>query len=383
MPVPRAWLPDWLFQAMSVRARLATLAAMPSVRLTLFALALLLAAAAQAWQRAPSASDADLPARLQDTGLYRAGTSDTLHPEALAFTPQYPLWSDGAEKRRWMRLPPGTAIDARNPDAWDFPPGTRLWKEFALGARRIETRYLERRADGTWRYATYAWSADGREAWLVPAGGAELDAIAGLPDGRYELPSRDDCRACHEGAAVPVLGASALQLSTERDPLAPHQQAAQAGEADLRLLTERGWLHHLPRALLDTAPRIAAASATERAALGTLHANCGHCHNDDGAPVPVRLVLSQRVADPVASRERVLASIVDVPSRHRSRAPTADARRIAPGHPERSVLALRMRSRDPRLQMPPLGTRLADPEGLALIERWIANDLSPRKEPSP
>ena len=66
----------------------------------------------------------------------------------LAFSPQYPLWSDGAAKRRWISLPPGTAIDASRPDAWEFPRGTRLWKEFSLD-RPVETRFIERLPDGS------------------------------------------------------------------------------------------------------------------------------------------------------------------------------------------------------------------------------------------
>jgi hypothetical protein len=42
-----------------------------------------------------------------------------------------------------------------------------------------------------------------------------------------------------------------------------------------------------------------------------------------------------------------------------------------------------MRSRDPRLQMPPLGTTMPDSEALALIERWINQDLDTTKEKSP
>ncbi|HEX2198374.1 MAG TPA: hypothetical protein VHG88_07120, partial [Burkholderiales bacterium] len=74
-----------------------------------------------------------LPERLADTGL-DAG-------QALPFAPQYPLWSDGTAKRRWLYLPPGSAIDAARAGAWDFPAGTKAWKEFSYGARRIETRY--------------------------------------------------------------------------------------------------------------------------------------------------------------------------------------------------------------------------------------------------
>src|SRR5215510_6480644 len=83
--------------------------------------------------------DAALPTRLSDTGLYRTGSSTQVRADVLAFTPQYPLWSDGADKRRCIRLPAGSAIDAVAPDAWQFPPGTQLWKEFSHGPRRVET----------------------------------------------------------------------------------------------------------------------------------------------------------------------------------------------------------------------------------------------------
>ena len=46
----------------------------------------------------------------------------------------------------------------------------RLWKEFSFG-RRVETRLMERLADGTWRFAAYVWSADGSDARLAPERG--------------------------------------------------------------------------------------------------------------------------------------------------------------------------------------------------------------------
>ena len=55
---------------------------------------------------APSATSAQarngLPQHLADTGLYVAGSTTQVQPQLLAYAPQYPLWSDGADKRRWM-----------------------------------------------------------------------------------------------------------------------------------------------------------------------------------------------------------------------------------------------------------------------------------------
>lgn len=59
------------------------------------------------------------PATLAGTGLF-ADAAAGVFP----FEPQYPLWTDGARKRRWIALPPGTAIDASDVDHWQFPVGT-------------------------------------------------------------------------------------------------------------------------------------------------------------------------------------------------------------------------------------------------------------------
>ena len=307
-----------------------------------------------------------LPQRLHETGLF-VGPGTTIDAKNHAFAPQYPLWSDGAGKRRWIYLPPGTAIDASNPDAWEFPVGTRLWKEFSLG-RPIETRFIERLADGTWRFAAYVWNESGTDATLAPREGTSV-SVPAASQGRYAIPAEDDCRACHEGAAVPVLGFSALQLSSDRDPLAPHAEA-QAG-AGLVEFIERGLIENAPKELIATPPRIAATSPLERAALGYLHGNCAHCHNDSGAPAPVDLMLAQRASD-ATGMNRVLRSMLDAAVRFRGHGLGSDALLIAPGRPQSSVLITRMRSRNPNTQMPPIGTQFIDTEALALLERWIA-----------
>src|SRR5829696_2454750 len=58
------------------------------------------------------------PPTLQETGLYSDFATLEVDPRHLAFSPQYPLWTDGAAKRRWISLPPGSAIDGSDPDAW-------------------------------------------------------------------------------------------------------------------------------------------------------------------------------------------------------------------------------------------------------------------------
>ncbi len=278
-----------------------------------------------------------LPQELRDTGLYEEGAAATVRAGNLPFEPQYPLWSDGTTKRRWVALPPGTAIDARNADAWDFPAGTRFWKQFGYD-RPVETRYIERLADGSWRYATYVWNEAGTSATLAPEDGVVV-AAKGAPGGRWVIPSRNDCLACHEGPAVPVLGFSALQLSSE-----------------LAGLIDRGLLRNLPRSFQRTAPRIAAANPTARAALGYLHGNCGHCHND-GALSGVELKFSQAAARPAETAARTLAAVAG----------------------RKAEIITRLTTDNPYKRMPPIGVRRADTEGAALIERWMQQDL--RQQP--
>jgi hypothetical protein len=294
------------------------------------------------------------PPTLRETGLYADWNARTIAPGVAPFVPQYPLWTDGATKRRWIALPPGAAIDASDPDAWQLPVGTRLWKEFSVG-RVIETRYMERGAGG-WAYATYVWNEAGTEATLAPARGAATDVALG-GGATYTIPSHGDCLACHASGPTAVLGFSALQLSPDRDPLAPHRAPPPAGAIDLVTLLERDQLRGLPAELPILPPRIAARTPTERAALGYLHGNCGGCHRDDGPLASLGLVLANGEA---------LRTAVGRPSRF-----GAPALRIAAGAPDASVLVTRLRSRAAATQMPPIGTAVVDDEAVRLIATWI------------
>jgi hypothetical protein len=153
-----------------------------------------------------------------------------------------------------------------------------------------------------------------------------------------------------------VLGFSALQLSSDRDPLAPH--ADPRSDIDLDALVARGLIKNLSA---TTRPRIEASSPIERASLGYLHGNCGHCHNDYETRVPVDLTLAQSVAGGTAHSDRVVQSLIDVGGR----------------------FLARVGSRNPQQQMPPIGTRHIDTAALALLERWITQKSSTTQESKP
>jgi hypothetical protein len=329
---------------------------------------LLLAAAAFGADQARSQVRLDAPPRtLSETALYADPDAFVVDPDNLEFSPQYPLWTDGAAKSRWIWLPPGAAIDGSDPDAWTFPVGTRFWKEFSFGGRRVETRYMELTADGQWLYAVYEWTPDGREAVLVPEAGRR-NAFP-LGEGRsHAIPSTLDCKVCHRGGPAEVLGFSALQLSPLRDPAALHAETGSASGVDLDYLIGNGLIEGFDK-WSHPAPMIEAASETERVLLGYMHGNCGHCHNSRASLANLGLFLREEL---LSGSDAMLETMVGQPVTKSAPGQAADAvLRIDPGHPERSAVFDRMSSRYPALQMPPLGTALVDEQVLALLRRWI------------
>lgn len=313
----------------------------------------------------------EIPNDLLDTGLYTDIESKILAEDVIAFEPQYPLWTDGAAKHRWISIPKGAWIDASDPDHFVFPIGTRLWKEFGF-ERRIETRFMMLGTDRKWRFATYVWSADERSATLAPERGVP-SACDSAPGVRYDVPSRSDCLACHAAGPNTVLGFTALQLSSDRDPLAPHAQPLPADAHTLDELVRRRIVTGLPAQHVETPPRIAARTPRERAALGYLSSNCGTCHSSTGELVGLGLDLSYSLSNGTSA---AMATTVDRPSRFRWPSDT-DPLRIHASKPEESVLTRRMGTRQPLSQMPPLGTRRCDTDGLALVTAWIREDLAP------
>jgi len=314
------------------------------------------------------------PERLSETGLYTDAESLTVDPLNRPFTPQYPLWSDGASKRRWVRLPEGTTIDVTNLDHWEFPVGTKFWKEFQFGGRRVETRFLWKVSPTRWEFASYVWSDDLREAVR-----ASQDGIVGVrevaPGKSHSIPSAQECHDCHDSSRTEVLGFGALQLSTDRDPLAPHAEAPTADMVTLRTLVEEGRLRPSRPDLVARPPRIQAADPRERAALGYLSANCGSCHNAESSIASLGLFLRHRLeADPLTTPDAIATSRNHIGHWEVPTAPPGRSRILHPGRPDLSAIVYRARSRRPSSQMPPIGTVMPDADGVALLSSWIASD---------
>ncbi|MFO0685116.1 MAG: hypothetical protein U0234_23860 [Sandaracinus sp.] len=287
-----------------------------------------------------------LPTRLSEAGLYADASMTTPSAELLAYTPSFELWSDAASKRRWIRLPPGTAIDATNVDDWSFPVGTELWKEFSVAGRRIETRLLRRvsaDAEG-WVGAAYVWNDDQTDALLSIEG--EADALGT----EHDVPEARACMTCHGGRASVVLGFSAIQLA----------HAAVPGEVALDELVRAQLVSPPP------APITIAGTPDEIAAVGYLHANCASCHN--GARPPAHD--AYRPPDAL-DLWLTVASTSDLSTSPTYR--TSLGHFVQPGRPDDSAIVQRLRGRVfMGRQMPPIASEQRDETGLALVTRWVS-----------
>lgn len=296
------------------------------------------------------------PLTLAETGLYSL-------PDVYAYSPQFPLWSDGLEKARAIFVPGCATIDTTDMDEWQFPVGTRLWKTFAQSGVAIETRLTHRYGPGPadWLYAAYQWdpSAPGDATKATWTGGAVITDANGTG---HDIPGNGNCKQCHDGRKERSLGFSAIQLSHE---------STDAG-LTLRRISQLGWLT-VPAPNGFQVP----GDAVQRAALGYLHGNCGGCHDQDGKlPDPESpMVLRLRVAQTDYAQTDAVRTTVNVPVRS-GLAALAGKDRIEPGQPENSAIGVRMHARGIEgLQMPPYNsnsTKLPDTSGgVADVTAWI------------
>jgi mono/diheme cytochrome c family protein len=290
-----------------------------------------------------------------------------------------------------------------------------LVKSFALeleegnpaSRRWVETRFLTKQG-GEWYGYSYAWNEEQTEGTLVGAAGLDRDftvrvpASGGVRKQTWHYPSRSECMVCHSRAANFVLGLTELQMNREHD-------YGKVRDNQLRTLEHLGvlrinWVEDLRTALREeakakgmrdkeadayvkreTAARLQREpkespppafrpdfyrrladpydpkEGLEARARSYLHANCAQCHVEaGGGNAQMELEYTTDLAK---------ARILDVkPVHHTFNLP--DARLVAPGSPERSVLLYRVSNREAG-HMPPLATNVVDRAAVKVLHDWI------------
>jgi hypothetical protein len=308
-------------------------------------------------------------------GLYDDVACSKLADGVRPYTPRFELFADGASKQRFIYLPPDRTIDTKNPDRWNFPSGTRIYKTFSAQGKRLETRVLTKHADApgllaSWAYVAYVWNEDGKS--VRPA---DPDVNETMVRGvAHVVPTKKECERCHtlKGPDMDAInGFGAIQLNhQERDPDA--WTLRRLLRAD-RLVN--GTSHTLN---VSVANAVIPGSEAEQSALGYLHGNCGNCHGgplaaDGGAPAAgMRLwatVGTTRVSQSPAYVDAVCGPLARW---HADVDGNAYQYRIVPRDPEHSAIIARMSSTQAKDQMPPIGRKTVDSAGVELISAFIA-----------
>jgi hypothetical protein len=306
-----------------------------------------------------------LPSELRCTGLYGQFDTRSLACGVIGYTPAYQLWSDGAEKHRYVALPAGSSIDASDPNELVFPVGTKFWKEFRTsdGKRLLETRLLQKNSAG-WVYTSYVWNEAASNAVQ------QNDGVKDVLGTGHVVPTRDQCDECHRGRKDKILGWDAFLLGAGAQGLTRAE------------LVQRG--------LFTPGKELAALSipgdAVERAALGYLHANCGvSCHNGNprakAADTGLMLRLEVGQLASAASTPVFKTGAFRVPDVNAKfggitvpdgGAPRDYFRDLIPRDLARSLMLVRMKTRGADGAMPALASDKVDDAGVSAVSAWIS-----------
>lgn len=303
-------------------------------------------------------SEPTVPELLSDTGCYSSTAAKTFADGVVPYDLNSALWSDGANKIRAFAIPDGSDISLDADGDFEFPPGSVLIKEFLDGSTYLETRLLMRHSNA-WVGYSYEWLPDGSDANLLSEG-KTVDTGNFI----HTFPSPQQCDSCHTSAAGNTLGPEVAQL--DRDF---HYEASDVTSNQLDALDDAGYLADDPSAVdVDAlAPLSDTNASLDARARSYLHSNCANCHRPNGPGSFMDLRAVTALADTGACNVNP-SDDLDI----------ADARIIAPGDADRSVLLARMRATDEH-RMPPLASLIEDTEATDLIEDWIdaLNSCSP------
>ena len=298
-----------------------------------------------------------MPRKLADFGFFTDAAGWQPNRGVELYHLNSPLFSDYAEKYRYIYIPEGQQAAADDKGVVQFPVGSALIKSFGYKIdgkdRLLETRVMLHRADG-WIALPYVWNADQTEAVLKVAGTRIpvrfTDPSGTVRDISYAVPNKNQCKECHSlSGAVQPIGPKLRNLS-------PDTLAMLISNDMLKVPT--GEHPSIPDYMDEAMP-------LESRARAYLDINCAHCHNRRGSASNSGLFLTYEEGAPVhlGIGKRPVAA---------GRGSGGLSFAIAPGQPERSIMLYRLKSLEPGIAMPEVGRSLVHEEGVSLLSDWIA-----------
>ena len=333
--------------------------------------------------RNPSVSKrADFPRKLSESGLFADVVKQAPASGVQPFEIRAPMWADGAKSSRFIGIPEGgTQTDIRTnkqgkidakviwpKDAVLAKTLTMLLDESNPGSsRKIETQVLH--YDGeSWNAYSYRWNDAGTDADLVNADGDErtLDLVGnGLPGGKHRYTwrfhSRAECIRCHNSWSGFTLACQPQQLADD----------------SARTLVSLGLIDasYLKKSSARLSNPHEEGLSSEMRARSWLHANCAHCHRENGGgSVPLMLNAEVPLNDMRAVNEKPMRGDFGM----------KDAKVIMPGSPWKSVLLHRIATSSSG-HMPVVGAHEVDSDALGFMAEWILSMAkgAPLEPPNP
>jgi uncharacterized repeat protein (TIGR03806 family) len=294
------------------------------------------------------------PQLLSETGCMDNADPRLPGPALIPYDVNAPLFSDDADKERFMALPDGEVINIEADGDMDLPVGTVLIKHFKRGGVYLETRFLIRHDDGEWGGYTYEWNDAQNDATLLSGG-----KIKDVADGQWAFPSTGQCMACHTAISKRAIGLEVGQLNGEAFYPSTGRLSNQ-----METWSHIGLFSNAPDGgaeTLEVYPDPTGSAALEDRARAYLHANCAHCHRTGGpGQSNMDLLFSTPLGD---------ANLCNVDPGETDLG-IANVKLLTPGDPATSMIVERMKRRDV-YGMPPLGTLFVHTDGVILMEDWI------------
>ena len=315
--------------------------------------------------------DAKVPKKLSEFNFFTDLNLQVPNEGVLPYDLINPLFSDYADKLRFVYVPENKRLVYSPDKVLDFPNGSVLIKTFAylndhpeskIDKQFLETRLLIKKND-SWKNVSYVWNEKQDDAYLSIAGKTINTAFV-MDDGternvRYRVPNINQCKECH-------------QLNKEIQPIGPKVR-----NLNHKFSYSDGTMNQIKKWQLmewidssDNYPTMANWSNEKNdldsRARAYLDINCGHCHIPGGSADTTGLYLNLK------EDSNMHIGIYKKPVAA-GRASNNLKYSIDPGNPSKSILSFRMTSLDPGIMMPESGRSLNHKEGVELIEKWIKN----------
>jgi uncharacterized repeat protein (TIGR03806 family) len=328
---------------------------------------------------------AEPPQFLSQTGVFSNMASMATAAGVIPYDVPNPLWSDNAEKKRWVILPNDGSFNSAAEDvifsaggSWVFPAGTVFVKHFEApldagnpsALKRLETRFLVCTPGGGKYGFTYKWNSAGTDAELLEGSINEpydyINGQGGTESRVWSYPSRGDCMVCHNEVSGQALGVKTAHLNSDiYYPLtgrtANQLETLNALGVFSTTLTADDLEDYIEARALDDE-----SAPLEHRIRSYLDTNCSHCHQPgaqgDG--------FDARISTPLDLQNLINA----IPQRYEELGP--DGRYIKPGNTALSAIHVRANAVGDGDAMPPLAKNMAHGEGIDALEDYI-NGLVP------